>query len=99
MENRDILAVTRSLEGTGMERPKAEAVVRAINTTVRDSQAELVTKADMALLPSDLRSEMSLLRADMIGAMSSLEARLSWRLSGAMLAFAGLSIAIQRLMG
>ena len=96
-----------------MERPKAEAVVRAINTTVRDSQAELVTKADMALLASDLksemsvirsemsviRSEMSVLRADMIGAISSLEARLSWRLSGAMLAIAGLSIAIQRLMG
>ena len=89
-----------------MERPKAEAVVRAINTTVRDAQAELVTKTDMALLASDLksemsviRSEMSVLRADMIGAMSSLEARLSWRLSGAMLAIAGLSIAIQRSMG
>ena len=89
-----------------MERPKAEAVVRAINTTVRDAQAELVTKTDMALLASDLKSEMSVirsemfvLRADMIGAMSSLEARLSWRLSGAMLAIAGLSIAIQRLMG
>lgn len=61
----DTLNAMRRLEGAGMERTRAEATVE----TIREAQAELVTKSDLALVRSDLAALESRLRADLYRAL------------------------------
>ena len=59
------LDAMRRLEKAGMERTQAEATVE----TIRDAQAELATKADLAALESRLCRALAELRADVYRAL------------------------------
>ena len=61
----DTLDAMRRLEQAGMERAQAEATVE----TMRDAQAELATKADLAALESRLLLALAELRADLYRAL------------------------------
>jgi len=62
----DTLAVTRQLKAKGFDSDQAEAITEAVRTGVTGGVA---TKADLAELRGELRSEMA-----------GLEARLTWRI-------------------
>lgn len=62
----DTLAVTRQLKAKGFDADQAEAITEAVRTGVTGGVA---TKADLAELRGELRSEMA-----------GLEARLTWRI-------------------
>ena len=57
----DTLNAMRRLEEAGMDRAQAEATVE----TMRDAQAELATKSDLAALESRLLVALAELRADL----------------------------------
>jgi len=61
----DTLDAMRRLEKAGMERTQAEATVE----TIRDAQAELAMKADLAALESRLLLALAELRADVYRAL------------------------------
>ena len=61
----DTLDAMRRLEKAGMERTQAEATVE----TIRDAQAGLATKADLAALESRLCRALAELRADVYRAL------------------------------
>ena len=61
----DTLDAMRRLEQAGMERALAEAAVE----TIREAQAELATKADLAALESRLHTALAELRADLCRAL------------------------------
>ena len=61
----DTLDAMRRLEDAGMERAQAEATVE----TIRDAQAELATKADLAALETRLHIALAELRADLYRAL------------------------------
>lgn len=58
----DTLKFVRKLTDAGMERPMAEAIVEGI---AEADTSELATKADLATLGSELKTQMADLRAEM----------------------------------
>ena len=61
----DTLNAMRRLEEAGMDRAQAEATVE----TMRDAQAELATKSDLAALESRLLVALAELRGDLYRAL------------------------------
>ncbi len=68
----DTLAAARALEEAGMDARQAEVVVGTVRTALTDGVA---TKADVAAL-----------EARLVGRLSEMEARLTWRLLGGIIA-------------
>jgi len=66
------------LQQSGMKQEQAQALSRIF--------VEMATKSDLLVLEQRLESKMEMLRADFKVGLSDLEARLSWRLIGAMIA-------------
>ena len=74
----DTLAAARRLTDAGIKPEHADAIVDAVRQAA-DAPAEMATKADIA----DLRTELG-----------ALEARIAWRIIGALLAVASIQTAI-----
>lgn len=79
----DTLAIVHRLEAAGVERDVAEAHAAAIQTAVDDRQEHLATKADLAVLKTDI---------------AAMEARLTWRMVGLQIAIGGLIVAALKLL-
>ena len=98
----DTHKVVKDLQDAGFDETQAEAVVNALGNAIdRDvvrpeDLKEFATKADIA----DVRGEIAELRQDMSDLrteMKALELRLTVRLTGVMIATAGLTVAILKL--
>ena len=74
----DTLAAARRLTDAGIKPEHADAIVDAVRQAA-DAPTEMATKADIA----DLRTELG-----------ALEARIAWRIIGALLAVASIQTAI-----
>ncbi len=95
----DTHKVVKDLQDAGFDEAQAEAVVNALGNAIdRDvvkpeDLKEFATKADIV----GVRQEIAELRAEMHTELKALELRLTVRLTGVMIATAGLTVAILKL--
>ncbi len=89
----DTLATARLLRESGIEERQAAAITTAIKDGVTGGVA---TRADLAELRGEMRSDLAELRGDMAALrteMATQETRLTWRIVLVNAAFAGIVIA------
>ncbi len=65
----DTLKIVKRLKEAGLEERQAEAIGEVLFETREFDLAQLATKADLALLRAEMRSEMHALRAELLGEM------------------------------
>lgn len=97
----DTLAAARDLEAAGMDRAHAEAVAGAI----RAGQGELATKADLNALRTDMaalrtatKADLDTLRTATKADLAGLEARITWRIVGLVIAANAVLVAAVKLL-
>lgn len=65
----DTLKIVKRLKEAGLEERQAEAIGEVLFETREFDLAQLATKADLALLRAEMRSEMQALRTELLGEM------------------------------
>ncbi|BCX17733.1 MAG: hypothetical protein KatS3mg117_1415 [Geminicoccaceae bacterium] len=65
----DTLKIVKRLKEAGLEERQAEAIGEVLFETREFDLAQLATKADLALLRAEMRSEMHALRTELLGEM------------------------------
>ena len=86
----DTLAVARTLAAAGIDTKHANAIATAVRQAAE--HGDYVT-------PELLDAKLAVLRADMRADLGREITTLTWRLIGAGIAIAGLTIAVMRLLG
>ncbi|MCU7247263.1 hypothetical protein [Pseudomonas koreensis] len=95
------LAMYQALISINVPEPKAEAVIKALESdliTLLATKSDLATlrsdvKADLAALRGDAKTDMAALRSDLKSDLSQLELKLSVRMGFMMSTIAGLMFA------
>ena len=97
----DTLKVARRLREAGFNEAQADAVIAAVQEGAEG--AEFATKADLAVLAAELRSEIAAVRGDISAAKSDILGRMLQMVLSAVLinivAMAGLLFAFAKLLG
>ena len=87
----DTLAVAREMTAGGIDRDQAEAIANAMRKVAE--QGDHVTSDQFKAGQAEVRAELAEVRTEFKAELAALEARLTWRFAGAMLAQTGVILA------
>lgn len=94
----DTLKYANHLKLAGVESTQAEAQAEALSEVMEVSLNELVTKADLLAVKTELKTDIQLLKSEIKADMQLLEQRMVIKLGGLMVIAVGVVAALVKLL-